>query len=131
VRLAGASQRKISIFDDSELCLCFGREVSSREGFDVGVARRLAELDRILRDWRPDVILANVRMPEIDGATLCRRLKQSLRTTRTLVVLFSNLSSSRLEVLAAGCGADAYVSRTGGFELLPVTISSLCEEILW
>lgn len=117
--------------DDSELCLIFGRAVLIRDGFDVGVARRVAEFDRILRDWRPDVILADVRMPEVDGVTLCRRVKQSLRTAHVLVVLFSNLSSSHLETLAAGCGADAYVSKTGGFELLPVTISSLCEEILW
>jgi CheY-like chemotaxis protein len=123
------------IFDDSELCLVFGREVSSREGFDMGVARppgrARSPFWRILRDWRPDVILADVRMPEVDGVTLCRRLEQSLRTARVLVVLFSNLSSSHLETLAAGCGADADVSTSGGFELLPVTISSLCEEIPW
>lgn len=119
------------IFDDSELCLGFGREVLTRAGFDVDVARRLAAFERILRDWRPEVILADVRMPEVDGAALCRRLKQNLRTAGVLVVLFSNLDSSHLETLAAGCGADAYVSKAGGFELLPVTISSLCEEILW
>lgn len=119
------------IVDDSELCLVFAREVLIRAGFDVAVSRRLAEFDRILRSWQPDVILADVRMPEVDGATLCRRLKQSLRTTRVLVVLFSNLSSSQLDSLAADCGADAYVSKASGFELLPVTLSSLCEEILW
>jgi DNA-binding response OmpR family regulator len=124
-------RRKVLIFDDSELCLVFGREVLIREGFDVDVARCLADFDRILRDWRPEVILADVIMPEVDGATLCRRLKQNLRTAQVLVVLFSNLSSSHLETLAAGCGADAYVSKAEGFELLPVTISSLCEEILW
>ena len=70
-------------------------------------------------------------MPEVDGVTLCRRLEQSLRTTRALVVLSSNPSSSHLETLSAGCGAGADVSRTGGFELLPVTISSLREEIPW
>jgi hypothetical protein len=85
-RPAKASRRKVRIFDDSELCLVFGRAVLIREGFDVRVNWRLAELDRIL-------------------------------------------SSSHLETLAAGCGAD--VSRTGRFELLPVTVSSLCEEIPW
>lgn len=119
------------MFDDSELCLAFGSEVLSREGFDVGTARSLLEFDRLLREWQPDVILSDVKMPEIDGAALCRRLKQSPRTAHLLVVLFSNLSSSSLEELAAGCGADAYVSKTGGFDLLPVAISSLCEEILW
>jgi PleD family two-component response regulator len=128
---AEAPQWKVLIFDDSELCLAFGREVLLREGFGVGVARRLAEFDRLLLDWRPDVVLADILMPEIDGATLCRRLKQSMRTAHLLVVLFSNLSSAELEPLAAGCGADAYVSKTGGFDLLPITISSLCEEILW
>jgi DNA-binding response OmpR family regulator len=124
-------RRKVLIVDDSELCLVFAREVLIREGFEVAASRRLAEFDRILRDWQPDVIIADVRMPGVDGATLCRRLKQSLRTTRVLVVLFSDLSSSHLATLAADCGADAYVSKARGFELLPVTLSSLCEEILW
>jgi DNA-binding response OmpR family regulator len=124
-------RRKVLIFDDSELCLVFGREVLSGAGFEVAVAQRLAEFERVLRDWQPDVVLADVRMPEVDGVTLCRRLKQSLRTAHVCVVLFSNLSSSHLETLAADCGADAYVSKASGFESLPVIISSLCEEILW
>lgn len=103
----------------------------TRGGFDVGTARCLAEFDCLLHDWQPDVILSDVKMPEIDGTALCRRLKLRPRTARLLVVLFSNLSPSRLEELAAGCGADAYVSKAGGFDRLPVAISSLCEEILW
>ena len=118
-------------FDDSELCLAFGSEVLTRGGFDVRTARCLVEFDQLLLGWQPDVVLADIKMPEIDGVALCRHLKQSPRTTRLLVVLFSNLSSSQLEELAAGCGADAYISKAGGFDLLPDTISSLCEEILW
>lgn len=118
-------------FDDSELCLAFGSEVLIRAGFDVSTARCLVEFDQLLLGWQPDVVLADIKMPEIDGVALCRHLKQSPRTTRLLVVLFSNLSPSHLAELAADCGADAYISKTGGFDLLPVTISSLCEEILW
>lgn len=126
-----ALRRKVLLFDDSALCLAFGGEVLTREGFDVSTAQRLLEFDQLLVGWQPDVVLADIKMPEIDGAALCRRLKQSPRTARVLVVLFSNLSPSRLEELAADCGADSYVSKTGGFDLLPVALSSLCEEILW
>lgn len=124
-------RRKVLIFDDSDLCLAFGREVLANEGFEVRMASTLIEFDRTLTEWKPDVILADVKMAEIDGADLCRRLKQSIHTAHVPVVLFSSLTDARLEALADQCGADAYLSKASGFDLLPATITSLCEEILW
>ncbi|WP_428268154.1 response regulator [Haliangium sp.] len=129
--LRSRSPYRVLIFDDSDLCLAFGCEVLSKEGFEVCVARNLIEFDRALTEWQPDVILADVRMPEIDGSSLCKRLKQGFNTSRLPVVLFSNLRESELETIAEDCGADAYLSKNGGFDHLSVTISSLCEEILW
>lgn len=122
---------KILIFDDSALCRAFAGEVLTRAGFEVAPARNLGELDRLLVIWQPDIILTDVRMPELDGATLCQRLKQSLPTTHLPVMLFSILKEAQLEALAAHCGADAYLSKRRGFDPLPAAVTALCEEILW
>lgn len=122
---------KVLLFDDSDLCLAFSGEVLSRAGFAVRGAHDLAEFDGYLSEWSPDVILADVKMPDIDGAALCRFLKQGFRTAHLPVVLFSNIEDKALAEIAASCGADAYLSKDGGFDSLPTAISSLCEEILW
>lgn len=123
--------RKVLLFDDSDLCLEFEREVLIGEGFEVRTASTLPQFDSILTGWKPDIVLADVQMPEISGPELCKRLKQSVDTAHVPVVLFSNLPDAQLEKLAQHCGADAYLSKTSGFDLLPEKLSWLCEEILW
>lgn len=122
---------KILLFDDSALCLAFAREVLIRAGFQVAPTMSLGAFDRLLAAWQPDIVLADVRMPEIDGVALCKRLKQSLATAHLPVMLFSILKEAHLEALAAHCGADAYLSKSRGFDPLPAAITALCEEILW
>ncbi len=128
---ADNSGRKVLLFDDSRLCLEFAEEVLLKEGFEVCLAGDLLEFDRILTRWKPDIVLADVRMPDIDGAELCRQLKHRLDTAHVPVVLFSNLPGPELEKLAEACGADGFLSKAGGFDLLPAKLSTLCEEILW
>ena len=54
---------------------------------------------------RPDVVLMDVRMPELDGISATARIKQSLPST--LVVLVSATHPDELRREAGGCGASA------------------------
>jgi signal transduction histidine kinase len=65
----------------------------SRAGFSVDEAATGEEALSMVRDRRPDLVLLDINLPDIDGFEICRRIKSDPDTSR-LPVIF--LSASRL-----------------------------------
>ena len=61
----------------------------------------------ILDQERPDLVLSDVMMPVLNGATLCRRLKAEPSTASIPVILMSAAGRQ----VADGSGADAYLDK--------------------
>lgn len=59
----------------------------------------------------PDLILLDVRMPDIDGYEVCRRLKADVRTRDVPVIFLSALRETEDKVLAFQLGAADYISK--------------------
>lgn len=125
------TRRRILIFDDSPLALDLVASVLIDQGFEVRTASDLLAFDRVLREFRPEVILTDVDMPEIQGGVLCKRLKADIATARTPIVLFSAMPKDRLAQVARLAGADVALSKLDGFEQLGDRLRELCDEILW
>jgi DNA-binding response OmpR family regulator len=123
--------RKIVLMDDSALTLATAESHLSDRGYDVRTAASLNELERTLEEWAPDVLLADVGMPEVSGVELCKRLKRRSDTSHVIVVLFSNLLDSELETLAEKCGADGFVSKRAGLNRLGEKLDALLAEVVW
>ena len=90
--------------------------VSCRNGREA-----LAEVHKV----RPDLVLTDVMMPEMDGNTLCVTLKTNPQTSHLPVVLLTarNRDEDHLEGLETG--ADAYVVKPFNLEILRATINNL------
>jgi two-component system chemotaxis sensor kinase CheA len=76
-----------------------------RTAADGEEALQLAALERF------DLVVADVRMPRVDGLALTARLRASPRTARLPVVLFSSLASSQDREAGHAAGASAYLSK--------------------
>ena len=127
---AKTSPKKLLLVDDSELALQVEKAFLVNEGFEVRTAATIAACDRILSVWSPDIVLTDVKMPEMSGPELCRAIKKRLNRL-VPVVLFSTLPDAALEELAIRCGADGHLSKTHGLKQLADQVRELCESILW
>ena len=92
-----------------------------RAGFSVrAVADGRASLD-LLRSWRPDIIVLDVMLPEMDGITLLPELR---RLTEVPIVMLSARSETGDKVSALSSGADDYVAKPFELEELVARLNS-------
>ncbi len=68
-------------------------------------ADALAEVERRI----PDLVLLDQMLPDIDGAEVCRRLREAPRTRRVPIMFLSAMGGSEWRVRGLALGADDYV----------------------
>ncbi len=124
-------KRRILLVDDSAMTLLMEKELLEERGYEVAGATTLVEFERLLAEFKPNMILTDIHMPEATGADLCRMLKNGYNTQDIPIVLFSSLRDEELERLAAQVGADGFLSKSHGLEALGEKIDGLVESILW
>ena len=78
-------------------------------GYDVRVASDGVEAFDLAQERSPDLVLADVMMPNMDGFELTRRLRQDPRTATVSIIMLTarGLSADKLEGFAIG--ADDYI----------------------
>jgi DNA-binding response OmpR family regulator len=123
--VSAPARTKVLLIDDSELSLELAAVVLAESGFDVRTSTSVRDFDLALGEWRPDLILTDVKMPGVSGVELCRLLKSRYETAHVPVVLFSGLPPSELMVLARECEADGYLSKLSGFDKLGEEVTLL------
>lgn len=76
----------------------------------------------------PDIVISDVMMPEMDGKTLCIKLRTNPITNHVPVILLTakNLDEDRLKGLATG--ADAYIVKPFNMNILRQTIANLVQK---
>mgnify|MGYP002855875682 CR=1 FL=1 len=57
----------------------------------------------------PDIILSDVIMPDEDGITLCKKLKEDMRTSHIPIILLTALADQKSKIEGLAAGADAYL----------------------
>jgi diguanylate cyclase (GGDEF)-like protein len=73
----------------------------------------------------PDLVLLDLRMPDVDGITVARRLKQDNATHNIPIVLLSACRDQGTKSEAFSVGADDYVTKPFEFEDLDARIRSM------
>jgi DNA-binding response OmpR family regulator len=120
---------KILILDDSEIVLNMASLALREAGYEVFTAASLMEFDKVLEEQSPNLILTDIKMPEISGDNVCRVLKAKFDTHMIPIVLFSTLEEDELSQLAERSGADGYVCKSRGMDEIVKRVKELSEEI--
>jgi two-component system KDP operon response regulator KdpE len=91
-------------------------------GFDVEIARTGTEALKVLTAGDIDLILLELKLPDIGGVDLCRQVR---RQSQTPVLVASAASTETDKVLALDAGADDYVIKPCGSEELIARIRAV------
>jgi PAS domain S-box-containing protein len=103
---------RILVVDDDPQMLGITSRVLQRAGYTVIEATTGSDGLRLAKEQKPDLILLEVVLPDLDGLEVCRRVKADPVLANRLVVLISGrrtTTESQAEGLESG--ADGYISR--------------------
>ena len=77
----------------------------------------------------PRVIICDILMPGVDGYEVCKVLKEDARTSAIPIVLLSACSMDEQIAQGFESGADAYIRKPFGAQVLKVRIRNLIEKV--
>jgi two-component system chemotaxis response regulator CheV len=98
-----------------------GKQLWDRlEQIDADAAR-----SGIAADQKVALVLSDLEMPEMDGFTLTRKMKQDARFRAVPVIIHSSLSGAANEAHVDGVGADAYIAK-----FVPNELAALLRKFL-
>jgi DNA-binding response OmpR family regulator len=120
--------KRILVVDDDENILTLERTILEQKGFEVTSATGGAEALRLLSHGTFDLVLLDVMMPEVDGFTVCRRIKEDARL-KDLPVIFLTAKGGG-EALAEGfeSGAIMYINKPFTANKLLTIVNTMLES---
>ena len=111
---------RILVADDEHAITALVAEMLGYAGLDVVRAHGGAEALVLARAARPDLVLLDVMMPDLDGRDACRVLKMDAELRDVPVVLFS--SADEQDVHWRGAGADGFLQKPFSIRELPAFV---------
>ena len=99
----------------------------------TGAKYRVVEADsgrlalELCRSLNPELVLLDVNMPDLGGREVCRRIKEELGPTKSVMVVHISATATAAEDQVRGLdgGADAYLAEPVVPELLLATVRSM------
>jgi len=105
------SKKKILIVEDEESLLKLESILLTSKGYDVrGVPNGQAAL-QALNEVKPDLILLDVMLPEIDGFEVCRRIKSDPENRHIPIIMLTAKKSREDMAKGEQVGADWYITK--------------------
>jgi phosphate regulon transcriptional regulator PhoB len=105
------AQRTVLVADDEKDIVDLVSYNLTREGFHVLTAANGLESLKIIKKIRPDAVILDWMMPEMDGLEVCRRLRQDPDVSRIPVIMLTARTDTMDKVLGLEMGADDYLTK--------------------
>jgi signal transduction histidine kinase len=115
----------ILIVDDSPTQAKLLEQVLAAHGYQVCVARNGSEALEEVLSRRPDLIISDILMPEMDGFELCRRVRAIDAVKETPIILLTHLNDPVDVLHSLEAGANYFVSKPYSNRLLLTRIGSV------
>jgi CheY-like chemotaxis protein len=101
----------ILVVDDNPSNLRLFTFLLANPNYELLTARSAEQALQILEGVKPRLILMDVQLPDIDGLTLTRRLKQDARLRDTAIVAVTASAMKGDEEKALSAGVDGYMTK--------------------
>jgi len=120
---------EIMVVDDERDIRNLLRQVLEHAGYQVQTAGNGREALEMLEQTRPDLVLLDIMMPEVDGWEVCRNIKTRQKTKDIPVILITVRSQPLDKVVGTEVvGADDYITKPFDLDDLLARVARLVKE---
>lgn len=116
---------RILIVDDNDLNLDLVRTILQLEGYEADTADCGEAALQKVHALKPDIILLDVMMPDVNGFDLCHHLRQLPASANTPILMLTAASSEEDRLKAIAAGANGLLGKPFNIDALSGQIKSL------
>lgn len=102
---------KVLIVDDEEDIRELIKFNLEREGFEVEEAKNGREAVETAKSFKPNLILLDVMMPEMDGMEACYQIREIPELKNTVIAFLSARNEDYSQIAGFNAGADDYIAK--------------------
>jgi DNA-binding response OmpR family regulator len=102
------SSGKILVVDDEASVRNLVKSYLAREGYDLLEADNGADALKLARTEKPDLVILDLMIPEVDGLEVCRILRSE---TGIFIIMLTARTEETDKLLGLGLGADDYLTK--------------------
>jgi two-component system, OmpR family, KDP operon response regulator KdpE len=106
--MINSEKRNILVVDDEVQIARVLKTTLSAQGYGIRTAADGQLALEEMKNWAPDLIITDLRMPNMDGLELCRRVRKE---SRVPIIVLSVKGEEAIKVEALDAGADDYVTK--------------------
>lgn len=116
---------KVLVVDDLSDNLMLMSLSLQHMGYDAITATNGVEAVEVALQARPDLILMDIAMPELDGLGATRRIREHVELANTPIIAVTAFNTGDFRGAAYDAGFDGYITKPIDFERLSKLISNL------
>jgi two-component system KDP operon response regulator KdpE len=103
-----AERRNILVVDDEPQITRVLKTTLSSQGYAIRTAGDGDEALQVMKEWTPDLLITDLRMPHMNGLELCRHIRAK---SALPIIVLSVKGEEKIKVDALDAGADDYVTK--------------------
>ena len=120
-------QKKILIVEDDSMISSMYKIKLEQAGFLVVIAENGVDGVNLTISQKPNLILLDVMLPQMDGFTVLQKIKTDKKTKKIPVIMLTNLGTTEDMKKGIDLGADEYLVKAN---LTPNQISNEINKVL-
>ena len=113
---------KVLLVEDEQTLAMIIKDTLEENGFTIHTASDGEEGLHLFFELRPDVLVADVMMPKMDGWQVCREIRQN---SKVPIIMLTAKSEERDELLGFDLGVDEYISKPFSPKILVARVEAI------
>jgi DNA-binding response OmpR family regulator len=127
--MSGQTLKKILIVEDEPEIAQLVNLYMGKEGFRTNVAKSGVEALKLLKSERPDLVILDLMLPEIDGIEVCKRIRNAPDTALLPIIMLTAKAEESDTIVGLELGADDYVTKPFSPKALVARVKALFRRL--
>ncbi len=121
--------KKILLVEDEEEILQLAKLYLEKEGFRTCLARTGLDALKQVKAERPDLVILDLMLPELDGLEVCKRIRSDSQTAMLPIIMLTAKAEESDTILGLELGADDYVTKPFSPKALVARVKALFRRL--